>query len=436
MTRNVIRRSILAGIFLFSLAVYGTAAPAPVMAATGTIQVNTTQDTYGGSACSLRNAVKAANQGASFGGCPTGNKIILPAGSYKLTIVNPGGTETDVSTGDLDITASITITGASAQSTTIYAAGSSFGDRIFHIQSGATVTLQNMKISGGYKYKNYGGGVLNDSGNLSLSQVILDGNQVDLAADGAGGGIANRGSASHLSIDYASISANKAKVGGGIYNEGILTINHSAIYKNTAVVSGGGLDTRTLQSSTSSASITNTTIASNNAGSGLGGGIATSSTTLDITYATIADNVNEGLFISGFTPIIKNAIFARNSVNCAISQSAGTNISSWGYNLIDSSSDACSFDGTGDITGQSAMLTSGMSSHLGSTLTYGFTSTTSPAIDAIPLGSNCQSPSDDQRGSSLFQRPIDGNGDGEAFCDIGAYEEKAIYYVNLPITIR
>jgi hypothetical protein len=55
----------------------------------------------------------------------------------------------------------------------------------------------------------------------------------------------------------------------------------------------------------------------------------------------------------------------------------------------------------------------------------------SPAIDA---GDNNACPPTDQRGAS---RPVDGDGDGQAVCDIGAYEYGAVLpRAYLPLVMR
>ena len=54
----------------------------------------------------------------------------------------------------------------------------------------------------------------------------------------------------------------------------------------------------------------------------------------------------------------------------------------------------------------------------------------SPAIDA---GDNSACSAVDQRGIS---RPVDGDGDGDAVCDIGAYEYQATYWLYLPLIFK
>jgi hypothetical protein len=54
----------------------------------------------------------------------------------------------------------------------------------------------------------------------------------------------------------------------------------------------------------------------------------------------------------------------------------------------------------------------------------------SPAIDS---GSPYVFPIFDQRG---LLRPVDGNGDGTAIADMGAYESQLDKFIYLPITMR
>ena len=66
----------------------------PAIVHATTITVTTTADEYGtGNACSLREAIHAANQDTAFGGCAAGSgtdTISVPAGTYTLTLVQPG----------------------------------------------------------------------------------------------------------------------------------------------------------------------------------------------------------------------------------------------------------------------------------------------------------------------------------------------------------
>jgi CSLREA domain-containing protein len=88
--------------------------------------------------CTLRAAVQEAN---ALSGADT---IILPAGSYTLTISGKG--ENLAATGDLDILESVTIQGAGTELTTLDANGV---DRAWQIFSPAVVNLSGLAIQGG-----------------------------------------------------------------------------------------------------------------------------------------------------------------------------------------------------------------------------------------------------------------------------------------------
>ena len=134
-----------------------------------TFKVNTTLDTVavnlknGKDATghiSLRSAIKAAD---AHGGA---NTIILPAGTFTLTIAGAG--EDASATGDLDITRNLTIKGKSSASTIID--GNNL-DRVFQILGGkvsiSKVTIQDGRVAGD------GGGILNTGGKVTLSSVAI-----------------------------------------------------------------------------------------------------------------------------------------------------------------------------------------------------------------------------------------------------------------------
>src|SRR5690349_11040502 len=93
-------KAFLAGAFaLLALLVAPAAANAVI------ITVNTTADEYGtATTCSLRGAIRAAQDNVSFGGCPAGfaaDTISRPEGEYKTTRAGSG--EEHNATGAFDI---------------------------------------------------------------------------------------------------------------------------------------------------------------------------------------------------------------------------------------------------------------------------------------------------------------------------------------------
>jgi|GEM_PF-2415435 len=176
------------------------------------ITVNTFDDELNNDGdCSLREAIEAANSDTAVDGCPAGNgsdKINLPAGTYDFSI--PGTAEDLNQTGDLDISSDILIIGAGKDLTFIDGGDL---DRIFHITGSHTVTLNHFTIQNGYveDANGYGGGIYNE-GTLTIknSDVTSCYAQGD-DGNGAGGGF-----------------------GGAVYNENSLSLEYSELYGNTA----------------------------------------------------------------------------------------------------------------------------------------------------------------------------------------------------------
>jgi hypothetical protein len=116
----------------------------------------------------------------------------------------------------------------------------------------------------------------------------------------------------------------------------------------------------------------------------------------------------------------RNTIIANNLVNNAVVSNCSMNqfgVQSLGHNLTDTQASDCLLDLPSDRTLTPALLDP-LANNGGPTLTHALQAA-SQAIDAgDPLA--CQPV--DQRG---FTRPADGNGDGSAVCDIGAFERNA-----------
>src|SRR3954454_589787 len=100
----------------------------PAGAAAATIEVTTDADEFNANpnACSLREAIWSANHDLALQapGCHNGSgadEIIVPAGNYILTI--PGFGEQSDLTGDLDITAPVTIRHSGPGSSVVNANG-------------------------------------------------------------------------------------------------------------------------------------------------------------------------------------------------------------------------------------------------------------------------------------------------------------------------
>jgi CSLREA domain-containing protein len=142
-----------------------------------------------------------------------------------------------------------------------------------------------------------------------------------------------------------------------------------------------------------------------------------------ITVSSPADTqVNDGFCTLREAILNANADDQSGSTDCA----AGS-----GTDTIAFDADTCGFSGTSLKNTDPLLL--GLDNYGGTTSTMALAKS-SPAIDRIPSGVNgCGTTlPTDQRG---FLRPLDGNLDGTAACDVGAYEYN--YWLNfLPSVIR
>jgi hypothetical protein len=111
-----------------------------------------------GNQCSLRAAVRTAN---ALGGS---HVIRLPAGTYLLN--HTGADEDAAATGDLDITADITVRSANNAVGTVTIDGNA-SDRVFEVRSGRNLTLIGVTVTNGNPGNAAGGAILS-SGTLTL----------------------------------------------------------------------------------------------------------------------------------------------------------------------------------------------------------------------------------------------------------------------------
>jgi CSLREA domain-containing protein len=176
--------------------------------------------------CSLREAIIDANAS------PGADTIVLNAGTYNLTI---GGTGEDATTsGDLDITDDLTITGAGSGVTVIDAGGLIPGDRALHILT-ATVTISGVTIRNGNGV-NAGGGIYQYNGTLTLNNSQLFSNTANY-----GGGLYVK--AGGITLSSGQILSNTAGWNGEVYlwqADSVFTQTAGAIQGNTAITNGGG----------------------------------------------------------------------------------------------------------------------------------------------------------------------------------------------------
>jgi hypothetical protein len=351
--------------------------------------------------CSLRGAISLSN--ATTGGIGT---IFIPAGIYTLSI--PGANEGINETGSLDIMNTVTLQGAGAGSTIIQAGTSAENgiDRVFFISMvSGNVNMNDLTVRWGRVSSGGGGGAgiyheFNDC-ILLLERVSIEENHVTVEA--AGGGILSGGA---LTIRDSLIMNNStvSHEGGGIYDFiGTMTIENSTISGNYAGTYGGGIANQ------STAVLRNVTVSGNNAGSGGGGITQWNDGNLTLYNSTIANNFVTGGSPSGWAVYDSRVFNAYNSILASANGShpCQTSIDAGDHNIATDSTCGAGFTVIDPRLGP-------LSAH---GLTWLHTLLLgSPAIDA---GDNATCEPYDQRGIS---RPIDGNKDGSAICDIGAFE--------------
>ena len=258
--------------------------------------------------------------------------------------------------------------------------------------SGGDLTLAGSMILENYAIDS-GGGVSFSYGTLNITNSVFRTNEV-VGSFGAGGGLFN-GSGSTAVLRQVEFSGNTSGyTSAGVHNQAAISLENVTISGNSAQYGSGMVNT-----GSGTASIVNSTIFGNTVTSGVSSGGLVVYTDITIQNTIVAGNANdECLDFSGTTHIL----------------SAGNNLSS---------DNTCSFSAGGDQPNTDPLL---------APLVYngGLSKThvllpSSPAIDA---GTNSSCPAVDQRG---INRPIDGDTNGTATCDVGALELQLKIYLPL-----
>ncbi len=371
-----------------ALALAGTLgiAATPGLALANTYTVTSTGDAGTGTCtatCTLRDAVAAANANSgadtiAFASTLSGDTIVLDiagkdhlAITDNLTIQGPGANLLTVSGGNV---------------------ASSHKGGIFEF-TGGSLTVSGITLADG-KSSDRGGALSFDYyGQLTLTRAAIQ----DCYAQSFGGGIyKNSGT---LSVAYSTISGNRAgNFGGGFStNYAVTSLVDSTISGNSAGGFGGGIYGRM---SGSGLTVINSTISGNSAGAE-GGGFLLFRSNAALTNSIVANNTaNYGAeFFAGTQSFVSSNVVANNTLiegSYTFSPSGGT------------------FSGANNILGQDPKLGS-LTNNGGPTQTLALLPG-SPAIDA---GNNGTCEANDQRGVA---RPYDGDQNGSAVCDMGAFE--------------
>jgi hypothetical protein len=244
------------------------------------------------------------------------NTIRLKAGTYTLTVVD---NTTDGPNGLPSVTSTLTIQGAGAEATSLERAPGAPGFRLLHVAATGGLTLEGLTVRGGNVGISGSGGGLFNRGVLALEHTTVRHN----AADG-GGGLFSSGGV--VTIARSTIRENDAvHPGGGIYVEGgVVTILRSTLADNFA--DGGGALALGLFSffveSPSTVVITESAIVDNESFVQSGGGlVAGSNGVLVVTNTTIARNRIRGGFAGSATGVESFGLSIL--TNCTVTENSG-----------------------------------------------------------------------------------------------------------------
>jgi parallel beta-helix repeat protein/predicted outer membrane repeat protein len=301
--------------------------------------------------------------------------------------------------------------------------GNTAGDRGggIYVEDG-NVMVASSTISGNTA-NTRGGGVYVEEGDVSVTGSTISGNMANIRGGGVyiedgdvlvtdstisgnmGGGIITQ--SGNVTVTDSTISGNTAGIsGGGIYAYGNVTVMGSTISGNVARDVAGGIYAHTEERDVA-VTVTGSTISGNTAGNG--GAIHAASSEEDATVTVT------GSILSGNTATDAGAqetrdvggVFLFDANYSVIGDAAAARIDIGGNNISDNSPLLAPLADNGGPTQTHALL---------------------PGSPAIDLGDPdfVPPPAFDQRGGL---RVIDGNGDGTARIDIGAFEQQTISLV-------
>ncbi|WP_273457278.1 choice-of-anchor Q domain-containing protein [Nevskia ramosa] len=360
----------------------------PAQAAT--LTPTTTADD--GSAGALRQVVAAAVASAQDDVIPlNGQTYVLTQGQLTvsggglLRFQGPGTIQRDANAGDF---------------------------RILAVNSGQTVELDQLTITGGQAgQSDFGGGIVNN-GTLRISASTISGNRTTRLN---GGGIYNN--AGNLSLSDSTVTGNMANFsGGGVYNNyGQASLIRSTVSYNTT---GGNQQGGGITTAGGTLTLSDSTVTRNTSGSGCGIYVRNQGT-LNLNRSLIAGNTasSYGRELAGSDNSTINAnnynlIGYGGDAGLSLSQSSFNGTFYQGLNSLPAGTDFTPSQGIDQI------LNTTLASNGGPTQTHALVAN-SPAINAVASG--CPAGATDQRG---VPRPASSG------CDVGAFEFSASYVVN------
>jgi hypothetical protein len=227
-----------------------------------------------GVAAQLSNLTIQNGSAASIGGGGIFNSGTLAVGNCTLV------GNTAASGGGIYNSGALSLANSAVSSNSAPGIGLGGGGGIYNSSVG-TLTLDINTVVSGNTTADVGGGISNN-GSLTLTSSLVSGN----TAGGIGGGIFNNGTAT-IANSTLSGNSSSSNYGGGIGNQGNLTIDSSTLSGNSALIGGGGIYNF---GAAAGATVINSTLSGNTSVGIFGVGIYNHFGTLGLFYSTIAGN--------------------------------------------------------------------------------------------------------------------------------------------------
>ncbi len=291
-------------------------------------------NTTGGRLDMINSTVSSNTSSVDAGGIMNNSSVVMTNStvSYNKSSANGGGIY-NTTGGSLVMTNSVVSTNTAL----------SYGGGIYN-QNNGQLAITRTTISTNTAF--WGGGIYNaDTTTASISQTVIKDNK---ATGTQGGGIWNEGllSLSSSAVSSNTVVSSPVGKGGGIYNKdaGVLAITGTTIAYNSVPDQGGGI-----YNDSPSLTLLNSTFSSNSSGDGAGALYSINFFTgAKLTNVTVVSNTvsNDaaGLFSQHGNLQLKNSLVALNTGGG--SQNCNNDITSLGYNI--DGNDDCGLNAVGD----------------------------------------------------------------------------------------